>query len=197
MRWLIEHAVDIMNKYSINRTGLSPYEELHGQKAKERRLEFGERVFYSTPKKGRAKMDMRWKLGVYLGHAHASNELFIGIPNGNILKARSAVRVIEESRWSKDAIQKIIGSPDDMHPVDDNNPTADEVESSERPHDFDVPEVDPDAQAADIGEDHEVPNGAGFRRIRITRRDLDKYGTTPGCPRCAGLWEAQVQEGAQ
>ena len=41
MRWLIEHAVDIMNKFSVNQTGLSPYEELHGQKAKERRLEFG------------------------------------------------------------------------------------------------------------------------------------------------------------
>ena len=37
---------------------------MHGQKAKERRAEFGEQVFYSVPKESRTKMDLKWKLGV-------------------------------------------------------------------------------------------------------------------------------------
>ena len=45
VKWIVEHAVDMINKFS----GLRPYQELHGQKAKERRPEFWERVFYSVP----------------------------------------------------------------------------------------------------------------------------------------------------
>jgi hypothetical protein len=44
MRWLVEHVADILTKYTINDTGMSPYEELHGRKVQERRVEFGERV---------------------------------------------------------------------------------------------------------------------------------------------------------
>ena len=98
IRWLVEHVADIINKYAITRNGMSPHEELHGKKAQERRIEFGERVFFSTPKKGRAKMDLRWRLGIYLGHAPNSNELFVGVANGNVIKARSAVRVVEKTR---------------------------------------------------------------------------------------------------
>ena len=64
IRWLVEHVADIINKYAITRNGMSPHDELHGKKAQERRIEFGERVFFSTPKKGRAKMDLRWRLGI-------------------------------------------------------------------------------------------------------------------------------------
>ena len=86
-----ELFVDVINKYSINKSGMSPYEELHGRRAAERRVEFGETIFYSTPKKGRATMDLRWKLGVYVGSAWSSTEIFIGTKGGNVVKARSAV----------------------------------------------------------------------------------------------------------
>ena len=42
-----------MKRYSINKTGMSPYEKLHGKKAMEKRAEFGEMINYSTPKKAR------------------------------------------------------------------------------------------------------------------------------------------------
>ena len=54
IRWMVEHYVDVINKYSINKSGMSPYEELRGRRAAERRVEFGEKIFYSTPKKSRA-----------------------------------------------------------------------------------------------------------------------------------------------
>ena len=49
VRWIVEHAADVMNKYAVNKSGMSPYEELHGRKAHERRVEFGKRVVVSNP----------------------------------------------------------------------------------------------------------------------------------------------------
>ena len=64
IRWMVEHNVDVVNKYSINKSGMSPHGALHGRRATEHRDEFGEKICYSTPNKGRANMDLRWKLGV-------------------------------------------------------------------------------------------------------------------------------------
>ena len=41
VRWLVQHSADVINKSAVNRSGLAPYEELHGKKPKERRIEFG------------------------------------------------------------------------------------------------------------------------------------------------------------
>ena len=38
LRWLVEHTADILTKYTINSTAQSPCEELHGRKARERRV---------------------------------------------------------------------------------------------------------------------------------------------------------------
>ena len=78
VRWLVEHCADVMNKSAINPSGITPYEELHGKKAKERRIEFGERVLYSIPKQGRAKLDVRWKVGTFLGHSPNTAEHYVG-----------------------------------------------------------------------------------------------------------------------
>ena len=44
MRWLVEHVADLLTKYTVNESGMSPYQELHGKRSQERRVEFGERV---------------------------------------------------------------------------------------------------------------------------------------------------------
>ena len=130
-------------------------------------------------------MDLRWKLGVYLGHAHASNEIDVGIHNGNVLKVRSVVRVVEGSRWSKTAVLKVLGIPGALKPVDDDNLTAADIEATENPHDFEPSSTEHGVEAEDAAQTDRDDDA--HRRIRITRKDLDKYGTTPGCPRCADL----------
>ena len=74
---LAEHVAHQLTKLSINATVHSPYGEFHGHKAQKRRVQFGEHVFFFTPKKVRAKLDRRWKLEVYLGHAANSNEVYV------------------------------------------------------------------------------------------------------------------------
>lgn len=183
IRWMVEHYVDVINKYSINKTGMSPYEELHGKRAVERRVEFGERIFYSTPKKGRAKMDLRWKLGIYLGSAWSSNEIFIGTKNGNVSKARSAVRVVEPSRWNLLAVQNLVGIPGDRCPVPNDDLNADDVEATENPHDYDPADIpDTEAAAPEVDRPH-----SDHRRMKITQEFLNRYGKTPGCVKCASI----------
>ena len=103
-RWLVQHAADVINKSAVNPSGHTPYEDLHGKKPRERRIEFGERVFYSEPKQGRAKMDVRWKIGIFLGHTLTTGEHYVGIRNGNAIRVRSCVRVVETSRWPRAAV---------------------------------------------------------------------------------------------
>ena len=95
----------------MNKAGKSPCKEFHRKRAVARRVQFCERIFYSTPKKGRAKMDIRGKLGLYLGSAWSSNEIFIGAKNGNVVKARSAVQVVEGSRCKLTAVQNLVCTP--------------------------------------------------------------------------------------
>ena len=51
LKWVVLHCADILNEYTVDRSGMSPYEETHGQKAPERRVELGECVFYYVPNK--------------------------------------------------------------------------------------------------------------------------------------------------
>ena len=191
VRWLVHHCADVMNKSAVNRSGITPYEELHGRKPRERRIEFGERVFYSIPKQGRAKLDAGWKLGTFLGHTATTNEHFIGTRNGNVLKARSCVRVVEPSRWDRSAIERIVGVPGAMNPGESDEVLPDDVEGAENPHDFATEKVDPSAKrdgpAPEEPPAPERPPAQGPRRVRITQRDLDNHETTPGCPRCADI----------
>ena len=198
LKWLVEHTADLLTKYTMNDTGQSPYEELHGRKVKERRVEFGERVYFHTPKKGRAKLDKRWRLGIYLGHASNSNEQFVGLRNGNVIRTRSTTRVVARSRWDARAVLGVIGTPADPTPTPDEELTPDDIEASEAPHDFAEAEVDPEAaepsprrQRAEETQSDEreplPPEQAALRRIRITRPDIERFGYTPGCPRCTAM----------
>ena len=203
MRWLVEHVADILTKYTINDSGMSPYEELHGRRAQERRVEFGERVFFSTPRKARSKLDKRWRLGVYLGHAPNSNEQYIGLVNGNVIRTRSTTRIVQRSRWDAKVVLGILGTPGDLLPTPDDELSADDIEASEIPHDFDKGESEPaepdgkrarreeskpDAPKPDLRDPVPPPvNEGDLRKVRITKGDLEKYGYTPGCPRCARM----------
>ena len=73
MKWLVEHAASLRNRYSTTQTGETPYKKRHEQKALDKAIEFAERVFYFIPKKLRAELNLKWTLGVYLGDTPNSN----------------------------------------------------------------------------------------------------------------------------
>ena len=98
MSWLIEHVANIMNRYSVNDEGVTPYQSIHGKRSTLKVVEFAEQVLYFVPKRLRAKLTQRWRIGTYLGLAPSSNEHLIANRQGNVIKSRSVCRVVDQSR---------------------------------------------------------------------------------------------------
>ena len=181
MMWLVEHVASLINRHFVTSEGVTAYQFTHGQRSKGRTAEFGEKVLYHVPKKMRHKLSLRWRLGIFLGTAPSSNEIYIGTTSGEVTRSRSMVRVVEETRWSADMVMNIKGTP--MKPVPHQEPEHDDawIEGTESPHemiDVDVGEVAPPSPI-----DDSVKLKVG-QRLRLTRNDFRKYGWTPECGKC-------------
>ena len=186
MRWMVEHVASILNRCSVNKDGQTPYFAIHGKRPTDRLVEFWEKVFFFVPKKARAKLDHRWRLGIFIGVSTNSNESYIGLSNGNVVKSRSVARVVQANRWDPDAILKIKGIPGDMVPSGTEDIDA-SIEESHTPH------LDGDIEArekaeVDVPMDNKAPRKEKINpKMKITNRDLRLYGYTAGCERCESL----------
>ena len=58
----------ISTRCSVNPDGQTPYQSLHGKRAPDRLVEFGELVYYYVPKKLRFKLDVRSQLALENGN---------------------------------------------------------------------------------------------------------------------------------
>ena len=166
MKWMVEYSSVLLNKYSVQADGKTTYHALHGKKVSERLVEFGETVMHYLHKKRRAKLDMRWTTGVFLGTTMHSNESYIGLSNGSVIRGRAIARVRPDQRWNRDLVQKIKGTPADPLSRDESV-----IESFENPHDH---EGQPDGEVVDSDE----KSRATLRR-RIRASDIDKHGPSP------------------
>ena len=90
--WLVEHTAWILNKYHYDTDGRTAYGKLHGREGHERVCEFGERVMWFVPKKLRAKLDQRWRYGIFLGRSLSSDQNYVGLSSGDVICARAIVR---------------------------------------------------------------------------------------------------------
>ena len=95
-------------------------------------------------------------------------------------RSRTVVRVVAESRWSKELVQRILGTPSELAPVQDGELNSDDIEATEQPHE---PNEEDTADHV-LGEEDEQ---SASRRVRITMKDLKRHGFTSGCPRCIDL----------
>ena len=100
--WLVEHTAYVMNKFALGPDGKTPYGRLHGREGRERICEFGERIMWYVPKKMRAKLDQRWRYGIFLGRSMASDQNFVGLASGGLVCARAIVRLVPSIRWDAD-----------------------------------------------------------------------------------------------
>ena len=173
-KWLVQHTASIYNRNATNAEGKSPYEHRHGRRSKGRTAEFWENVLYYEPKKLRAKLSLRWRVGIFLGTADRSNEAYIGTCSGNVVKSRSITRVVEGSKWDIASVMKIIETPMRLCPNSVGNQDHSWVDAENDPH---AHAIDLDI-AAKSDEDGVISDPAASRaelRVRITKRDLDKY----------------------
>ena len=112
-------------------------------------------------------MNPRYKFGVWLGVRNNSAECFVGRQKVYSERARSGGEE-QQDRWDKEAINNVIGVP---WRIVDGKWTVD------RP----MTQIDPLPPPP-------VPfEGARVQRERITRTDIEAFGTTAGCPGCNAI----------
>ena len=136
-----------------------------------------------------------------MGNSQSTNEAFVSVGNGDVIKTRSVVRVMAPTRWSAERIMNIQGTP--LVPRPQNPDESDAfVEEMREPHrgSDDVPlDRDGDQVHGNASKDTDKSgpkeeidiDGAGMKtldsHIRITQKDLDQFGYTDDCPRCQDI----------
>ena len=180
---MVEHAASIYNRYVCTEDGSTPYQNVHGQRFRGRAVEFGEQVFYYVPKRLRAKMSLRWRLGTFVGNHQNSNEALVASSTGDVIKVRSIVRVVASSRWNKDTAMGVKGTPFRLRPRSDSETDA-HVEEAMEPH-TNSDQHPSDDDLKEFFDKDEVKKLD--RQLRITKVDIDQFGLSEDCPKCADL----------
>ena len=116
----------------------------------------------------RGKADQRFRYGIFLGRCLGSDQNFVGLSNGDVVRARAIVRLVPESRWDSAFALRLKTTP-----LTESTRWLDGIEQTGVPHQH---------SPLDNGGDG-APSG-NLRRVKITLRDLQSHGFTDGCPRC-------------
>ena len=128
--WLVEYASVLLSKYSVGNDGRTTYQKLHGKRAHEKLVEFGEKVLYFIPKAKRAKLDKRFGVGVFLGRALWGDENYIARADGTVIRTQGLARMSPKLSWDSKWFKDIKGTPNDMM----SSGEANEIETSAAPH---------------------------------------------------------------
>ena len=97
--WIVEHAAFTLNKYMLGRDGRTAFGRLHGKETRDHICELGEKVLWFVPAKLRAKLDQKWRYGIFLGRSLSSDQMFIGIAGGDVVRAKAIIRLVPSCRW--------------------------------------------------------------------------------------------------
>ena len=106
----------------------------------------------------------------FLGRSMSSDQNYVGLLNGNVVRARAIVRLVPEARWISANVLALKTTP-----MTEHSRLLDNIEHVHDPH----------AHAAEDVEPADIPAMPPRRRVRITYSDLQKYGFTDGCSRCS------------
>ena len=181
LAFAVSHAADLITRFGVGKDGRTPWELSRGKKYKRKLLPFGECCLYMLTKGtgGRAaKMDARWRPGIFVGILKRSDEVMVMTPEG-IRKARSIRRLVADQQHNPELLSQVKGLPWDK---DGNGAEGDISEPSTvlpagvdaRPAN-DVPVVDP----APVKKKSVIG-----RQLYITEALLRKFGFTAGCKAC-------------
>jgi hypothetical protein len=167
MGWLVEHAADLLNRYSVGQDGGTPYQRLKGRRFMGNMLEFGSPVMFRVSGKvAGGIMQERWFPGVWVGKKLHTDEHMVMKEDGLVVRSR-AVRENSVELKLQD-YDKLKSTPHDPQG------TIRSAIASSRP-------------AVPIKEDKEEELEYRPRRAKLTQDIVQKYGYTAGCPKCRSL----------
>ena len=113
LAWMVLHAGSLITKFHVGSDGRTPYQRLRGKPWNTAGVEFGECIFYQplVEESGKlAKLEDRYRDGIFLGYKDGSNEVYIGT-EGGVTRSHSIKRKPLEHRWNKAELESLIGLP--------------------------------------------------------------------------------------
>ena len=176
LTWLVEHAGTLHNLFHRSgemKDGKTPYSRHRGREWRVSIPPFGETVEFL--KRGH-KFESRWQQGVFLQVKDNTTEKIVGNGSG-VFTVQSIRRKSGDDKYNLEILQSVTGVPWDPQA------TRDDVPEGPRPAIVAGESAEPLAQPVVV----QAPKPKTSRRLYITKRDLEKYGYTAGCPACDGV----------
>ena len=186
MVWLVRWSAESISKYSVGDDGKSPYQRIRGSKCHTFLVPFGEAVLYLFMKTvHRSKGELAKFLGVWLGINERTEETLIGTSRG-IVKCRIVSRMSEDKRWDAKMVVQMGGFPWEVVPGKQGILVPVEIREDgdvvDGRYEEEVKKIPIDEEA-----DEDVKFKGGQDKLHISRKAIEKYGPTAGCPACTAI----------
>ena len=176
--WLVRHAGYLITRCKVRSDGKTAMQKMNGRRTNTPLLPCGESVLFKLPKVQDMPGDFRDRFdqGVWLGCTIRSGEHVVGTKNG-VHTVSAVMRRAQDERWSAEAVQQIKGTP--KEPVPGSGSGRMKAYSKIRDSaEGKAPEPSPRRSWEDEPE---------VRVWHIFKKDVIKFGQTPGCPGCRAL----------
>ncbi|CAK0857642.1 unnamed protein product [Prorocentrum cordatum] len=170
VRWLPQFAADSISKFRLGVDGMSAEQRRRGRPWRKFAAEFGERVHYRPLGVGdeRSTLAPKMLVGHFVGYHSRTGALLVMTQSG-VVRAQGFKRLHRAQAWSPEAPGswgRLAGLPWEVSPA---------VLLAQP--------VGPITVTRDTQEDHDTV----VRRRYVLKKDIERFGATPGCPGCADL----------
>jgi hypothetical protein len=165
LAWMPRHVGDLLNRYRKGRDGKTPEQRRSGKRWRKPAIAFGERLYYRPV--GTAERTPL-KVGRYIGHHGRTGTLLLMTDSG-VVRGQGIRRLSPADQWTTEDLRELRGLPWEVaarRPVERGEALIGEARL----------EVPAPARVA------LVPPAQ--RRVYIRKEDVNKYGSTAGCPGC-------------
>ena len=168
--WIVEYSGTVITRYRVGKDGRTAYCRIKGKNPSNKVVPLGEKVLYMPLKSAgkKNKLAVKFKYGVFVGVHPRTSEALVANEHGTF-RARTVKRLTEDKRWDVASLRLVKGVPWDL------------VSEEKTVADIPVPSTDADVPPPP------VPPEMTTRRMYIKRKDVEKFGMTPGCPGCASI----------
>ena len=113
--WLVRHVAWLITRYNTGRDGCSLFRWIFGKSYNGSICKFGEQVHYKLSGHPSSRVEPRWELGAWVGKTELTDEHLLGTLSG-IRNNRTIYRLPKSQCYSKDALDRIVGTPTNPKP---------------------------------------------------------------------------------
>jgi hypothetical protein len=197
LAWLIEWCCTIINRCSKGEDGRTPMQKIRGRESHRELCEFGESILWKplkTAANKRCKDEPKYEEGYWLGVIDRTDEAIIGTSRG-VVRCREIKRRPEEDHGGGEGLLNVCGWPSAPNPSRKSDQIQASLNTSDDEDEEDVGvedevtadvDVHVEGDASESTDRHVVEEVDQMRSMKITRRDVLKYGRSKKCSACSG-----------